>query len=156
MCEHGWMSEPPNTEAPPDLGARLEALGRALGSREAEHADAFEVARDRIERLHAQVAGAVERFHAAARAAGAPHLRVELTGIRVDDKHLRALEFDLVRGHHKAVVTAKSRGDITLVGPFRVGKAEGPCRSFAAAAEQELGSALVAFLGNFLEEAAAP
>jgi hypothetical protein len=149
------MSEPPHSEASPDLGARLEVLGRSIGSREAEHAAAFEAARARIERLHAQVAGAVERFHAAARA-GAPHLRVELTGIRVDDKHLRALEFDLVRGRHRAVVTSKSRGDVTLVGPFRVGKTEGPCRSFTADATEALESALAAFLERFLEEATAP
>jgi hypothetical protein len=150
------MSESPHPEASADLNARLEALGRVLGSREAEHAAAFGAARARIQWLHAQVAEAVERFHAAARAAGAPHLRVELTEIRVDDKHLRALEFDLVRGSHKAVVTARSRGDVTLVGPFRVGKAEGPCRSFAADAAEKLESALADFLESFLEEAAAP
>jgi hypothetical protein len=150
------MSNPLRPQAFADLGARLEALGRALGSREAEHTAAFEAARARIEWLHALVAEAVERFHAAVRAAGAPHLCVELTEIRVDDKHLRALEFDLVRGRHKAVVTAKSRGDVTLVGPFQVGKVEGPCRSFAADAAEELESALADFLESFLEEAAAP
>jgi hypothetical protein len=151
-----WMSDSPPAQGSPDLGAHLEALGRVLGSREAEHAAAFEAARARLERLRAQVAQAVERFHAAARAAGAPHLRVEVGEIRVDDKHLRALEFDLVRGRHKAVVTARSRGDVTLVGPFRVGKKEGPCRSFAADAAEELEPALAGFLARFVEEAAAP
>ena len=150
------MSESPHPEVFADLGARLEALGRTLGSREAEHAAAFGAARARIQGLHARVAEAVERFHTTARAAGAPQLRVELTEIRVDDKHLRALEFDLLRGRHKAVVTARSRGDVTLVGPFRTGKAEGPCRSFAADATEELESALADFLESFLEEAAAP
>jgi len=56
------MSAPPHPEAVADLGARLEALGRTLGSREAEHAAAFGAARDRIQRLHAQVAEAVESF----------------------------------------------------------------------------------------------
>jgi hypothetical protein len=124
------MSDPPRPEASADLGARLEALGRALGSREAEHA--------------------------AARAAGAPHLRVELSEIRVDDKHLRALEFDLVRGRHGAVVRARSHGDVRLEGPLRVGKTEGPCRSFAGDAAQKLESALADLLERFLEEAAAP
>ena len=150
------MSESPHPEASADLSARLETLGRVLGSREAEHAAAFGAARARIQSLHARVAEAVERFHAAARAAGAPHLRVELTEIRVDDKHLRALDFDLLRGRHKAVVTARSRGDVTLVGPFGAGKAEGPCRSFAADATEELEPALANFLERFLEEAAAP
>lgn len=150
------MPDFPPSQAAVDLGAHLETLGRSIGAREAEHAAGFEAARARIERLHGLVTGAVERFHAAAWASGAPHLRIEVTEIRVDDKHLRAHEFDLVRGRHKAVVTAKSRGDVTLVGPFRVGKAEGPCRSFDADAEAELESALVSFLVSFLEEAAAP
>jgi hypothetical protein len=134
----------------------MEALGRALGSRESEHAAALEAARKRIGRLRERVVEAFERFHTAARAAGAPHLRVELSEIRVNDKHLRALEFELVRGRHKAVVTAKSRGDITLVGPFRVGKTEGPCRSFGEDAAEELEVALADFLARFVEEAAAP
>ena len=40
-----------------------------------------------------------------------------------------AVEFELVRGRHCAIVTAKSRGEVTLVGPFHKGKNEGPCRS---------------------------
>jgi hypothetical protein len=36
------MSPPPRTQGSPDLGARLEALERALGSRESEHAAALE------------------------------------------------------------------------------------------------------------------
>ena len=76
--------------------------------------------------------------------------------MRVDDKHLRAVEFDLVRGRHKAIVTAKSRGEITLVGPFRIGKEEGPCLSFPFDAKDEIRSALASFLERFLEEAATP
>ena len=60
------MSASPHTQGSPDLGARLEALGRALGSREAEHAVALEVAHSRLGRLHARVVEAFERFHAAA------------------------------------------------------------------------------------------
>ncbi len=53
-------------------------------------------------------------------------------------------------------MTIKSRGDVTLVGPFRSGKVEGPCKSFPFDAERELGEALPAFLESFLEEAATP
>ena len=102
------------------------------------------------------MAAALERFHAACAAAGAPHLRVEIGEVRADDKHLRAVEFDLTRGRHRAIVTAKSRGDVTLVGPFRTGKTEGPCLSFPIDAEAELRAALVSFLERFLEEAATP
>ncbi len=147
----------PEAFAPhPDWTARLEALGRELGEREAEHGPALERARSFAEKLHAQVGVALERFHAAAANAGAPHLRVEVSPIRLDDKHLRAVEFNLVRGRHKAVVVAKARGDVTLVGPFHIGKNEGPCRSIPMESEAELQQALGDFLLRFAEEAAAP
>ena len=139
-----------------DLGSRLEALGRQLGGREAAHRAALAEARALAEELHARVAAALGRFHRAAAAAGAPHLRVEQSPIRTDDKHLRAVEFDLSRGRHRAVVTARSRGEVTLVGPFHSGKAEGPCLSFPFDARAELDAALADFLERFLEEAAAP
>jgi hypothetical protein len=152
------MAEPPvaGSNAALDLGARLEALGRSLGEREAPHRQGLEQARACAERLRSCTAAALERFHAAAEEAGIPQLRIELSEIRLDDKHLRAVEFDLTRGRYKAIVTAKARGDVTLVGPFHRGKAEGPCRSFPIGAEAELRDALGAFLERFVEEAAAP
>ena len=56
----------------------------------------------------------------------------------------------------RAIVTAKSRGDITFVGPFRSGKVEGPCKSFPIEAHDEVQGALVSFLETFLAEAATP
>jgi hypothetical protein len=50
----------------------------------------------------------------------------------------------------------KSRGEVTLVGPFRDGKTEGPCKSFPFDAESELHDALGDFLEAFLEDAATP
>jgi ABC-type transport system involved in cytochrome bd biosynthesis fused ATPase/permease subunit len=138
------------------LAERLEEMGRALGEREAAHSSALDVARAKAEELHALVAPALERFHAAAAASGAPHLRISLSEPQIDEKHLRAVEFELRRGKHVAIVTVKSRGDLTLVGPFRVGKAEGPCRSFPIDAADEIESALTEFIGSFLEEAATP
>ena len=141
---------------PPDLGQRLAELGRTLGGREAGHRRELEDARSRAEKLRAEVQVAIERFHASAARAGAPHLRVEVGDLRLDDKHVRAVEFDLSRGRHRAIVTLKSRGEVTLVGPFRAGKTEGPCRSFPFSAESELKQALAEFLEQFLEEAATP
>ena len=146
------VAPPPET----DLGSRLEVLGRTLGAREAEHRAGLDAARACAESLRAQIAAALERFHRAAAEAGAPHLRVDLSEIRPDDKHLRAVEFELGRGRHKAIVTAKSRGEVTLVGPFRSGKNEGPCLTFPLDAGEELAAALGAFLARFLEEAATP
>ena len=150
------MSESLPSDLASGLGARLDALGSTLGAREAAHAEDLDAARCRIEALRGDVADAIERFHTAAVRAGARHLRVKLSDVRTDDKHLRAVEFNLTRGRHKAVVTAKSRGEITLVGPFHIGKTEGPCQSFAFDAQAELAAALGDFLEAFLEEAASP
>jgi len=138
------------------LGARLSALGRTLGEREAAHVDDLAQARACAESLHGVVAEALEDFHRAVEDAGAPHLRVRLSPVRIDDKHLRSIEFDLARGRYRAIVTAKSRGDLTLVGPFREGKTEGPCKSFPIDARDEIQDALATFLESFLEEAATP
>lgn len=138
------------------LGSRLAQLGRSLGEREAEHREGLDAARSCAEQLRGLVLAALERFHWAAAEAGAPHLRIGVGEVRVDDKHLRAVEFDLQRGRYKAIVTAKSRGEVTLVGPFRVGKPEGPCLSFPFDAEAELSGALEDFLARFVEEAATP
>jgi hypothetical protein len=141
------------------LANRLEALGRRLGEREASHGDPLARARAKAEALHDRVTLGVARFCAAAEAAGAPALDIELGAPRLDDKHVRAVEFDLRRGRHGAVVTVKSRGEVTLVGPFQIGKAEGPCRSFPFAIGQEAepdragadNEALEEALGDFLE-----
>lgn len=145
--------------APPsstDLAARLASLGRTLGARESDHREALSAAEACATSVRAEVAQALEGFHAAASEAGAPHLRIELSPIRIDDKHLRAVEFDLTRGRHQAIVVAKAKGEITLVGPFKKGKVEGPCKSFPFDSRDEIRSALGSFLENFLEEAATP
>ena len=76
--------------------------------------------------------------------------------MRADDKHLRAVQFDLTRGRYRAIVTARSRGEVTLVGPFHAGKTEGPCLTFPLDAGDDLRAALASFLERFLEEAATP
>ncbi len=139
-----------------DLAQRLGKLGSEIGHREAAYADDLERARDVATSLHDEVAGALEVFHRSAASAGAPHIVVVLGPVRTDEKHVRAVEFDLSRGRHRAIVTVKSKGEVTLVGPFHRGKVEGPCRSFPFEAEDDLQAALGDFLGKFLEEAASP
>jgi hypothetical protein len=139
-----------------DLRARLEELGRGYARREAEHVEAMERAHRCAECLRGWVAEAVEGFAAAARAGGAAHLAIEVSAPRLDDKHVRAVQFDVRRGRHVGIVTVKSRGDVTLVGPFHAGKKEGPCLSFPAEANDELRRALGDFLERFLEEAISP
>jgi hypothetical protein len=134
---------------------RMEALARGLVGREAAHAEALAKARIKAGSLHAKIEAAIGRFNEVV-AEGVPDLRVDVTAPRVDDKHLHAIEFDLERGRHRAIVTIKSKGEVTLVGPFREGKNEGPCRSFPFEEEAELDDAIGDFLERFLEEAAAP
>lgn len=141
---------------PADLGARLEALGREIGAREAPHRDDLARARAAAEKLRDRVAEGLDRFQRAAAGAGAPQIHTSVSETRIDDKHLRAVQFDLRRGRHAAVVTVKSRGEVTLVGPFRQGKDEGPCKSFPIDAEAEIEPALGEFLTRFLREAASP
>jgi hypothetical protein len=137
------------------LNDRIEALARDLARRESSHQEAIEKAQRKAAELHRQVEAAIARFNAVV-GLSIPYLEVWVSAPRVDDKHLHAVEFNLERGRHRAIVTVKSKGEITLVGPFRSGKTEGPCRSFAFAAEAEFQDALAEFLERFLEEAAAP
>jgi hypothetical protein len=139
-----------------DLADRLEALGRTIGEREAALADELGRAQATASDLHSLVSIAIDRFNQAARAAGSPHVEVRVGPVHVDDKHLRAVEFDLQRGRHRAIVTVKSRGDVTLVGPFHRGKTEGPCRTFPIEARPEIETALAEFLTGFVEEATTP
>lgn len=144
------------------LGEELAKLGRTLAERESAHAEGLEGAHRTALALHARVAAALEQYHAAIADAGAPHLGVALTEPRLDEKHVRSWEFDLRRGRHRGLFILKSRGELTLVGPFRTGKTEGPCRSFplalpeASLSDDEIESALVEFVSSFLEEAATP
>jgi len=139
-----------------ELETALENVGRALAQRERTHREGLDQAREQATALHARVAVALERYHEAIETGGAAHLRVELTEPRLDEKHVRSYEFDVRRGRHRALFVWKSRGELTLVGPFRTGKTEGPCRSFPAEAEVEIAAAVVEFVSSFLEEAATP
>lgn len=139
-----------------ELRERLEGLGRTLGSREAPHRDGLEEARRCVLELREAVAHALEGFHKQAAQSGAPHLQISVGPLRTDDKHLRAVQFDLRRGRYAMIVTAKSRGEVTLVGPFHAGKTEGPCATFPFEARDELYGALVTIVERFLEEAATP
>lgn len=138
------------------LDERMTKLGRELGSREASHAATLDAARDKARELHAVLAEALSQFHHACSDAGSPHLRVELGTPQLDAKHVRAVEFDLKRGRTRAIVVVKSRGDVTLVGPFLMGKTEGPCRSIDIDAETELLDALEDLTARFLEMAVQP
>lgn len=137
------------------LNDRVKAIAEDLVKRETAHADAIDRARAKASQLHGQVDSAIVLFNETI-SESAPYFRVDLSPTRVDDKHLHAIEFNLERGRHRAVVTVKSKGVVTLVGPFRAGKKEGPCLSFPIDESEDIDDALGAFLERFLEEAASP
>ena len=134
---------------------RIETIAHELADREAAHLESLAVAREKAKALYDRIEEVVHRFNDIL-SEKAPHLRVDVKPPRVDDKHLHAIEFDLERGRHRAVVTVKSKGEITLVGPFRQGRKEGPCRTFPIDDDEEIEAALGDFLERFLEEAASP
>ena len=147
-------SHPPGTSD--ELSSRLASVGRRLGEREAEHVADIDRARVEAEKVRGQVAAALAAFHQAVADAGAPHMKIAIGDVHTDEKHLRSVEFDVTRGQHRAIVICKSKGDVTYVGPFRMGKTEGPCRKLAFEAGAERDAALGEFLERFLEEAATP
>ncbi len=132
---------------------RMAALGKRVGSREAAHGESIDRARAKAEALREEMLRGIDTFNAAAAKEGASHLRIEVSPVRLDDKRIRAYEFEICRGRHCGVVVAKARGELTLVGPFRKGKSEGPCRSFPFEKEEDFVQAMGDFLEAFIDEA---
>ena len=137
------------------LDERIDAIARSLREREARHADAMASARAKADQLHATATAAIARFSDAVGDA-LPGLRVDVSDPRLDDKHVHAIEFDLERGRHRAIVTVKSKSEVIFVGPFRVGKNEGPCKTLPFDPHGDLEDALGDLIERFLEEATNP
>lgn len=138
--------------------SRIEALAARIAAGEAGRAAARDRARRLAEEIHREVTGAVARFAEAARRAGAPHLDlVEVGPVEPDDKSIRAFQFVIRRGRTRAVVVSKDRGEVMLVGPFREGGDQGPCRPFhldtPGADPDDPGRALEALLVELIEQA---
>jgi hypothetical protein len=138
-----------------ELNDRIEAIAHEVAKREETHAEGIARANAKADELHARVSAAIDLFNKAL-VKTVPYLHVEVSAPRIDDKHLHAVEFDLERGQHRAVVTVKSKGDVTLVGPFRSGKKQGPCRSFPFDSSEEIEDALGDFLEHFIQAATSP
>ena len=145
-----------NNRVQKDLTLKLVSLGQRLAKRELVHAVSLGEAQRRASEIHGDIADALIAYNREVEKAGVPQLKVEQSPVRTDEKHLRSIQFDIKRGRYTAIVTVKSRGGITLVGPFRAGKSEGPCKTFPFDSAEELSLALPLFLENFLEEAATP
>lgn len=138
------------------LRARLDAAGRTLGERELSHRKALAEAERRARLLHGAVGDAIASFQSGLAAAGGPPVSFTVCEPRLDDKHVRSFQVELRRGRHVALVVLKSRGDVTLVGPFHAGKTEGPCQTIPWESQPELFERLGAFLEQFVDEALTP
>jgi hypothetical protein len=112
-------------------GSRFEALARELAERDRALAAPLATARSAAVELRRHAEHAVATFCAAARAQGAEHLTELRVGpVEPDEKHVDCIQLRIARGRHELVCVADSGGRMTLVGPFRRGKQEGPCADF--------------------------
>ena len=134
----------------------LEEIGRRLGARETAQGEQRERVQKRATELFERVQRGLDGFHRGMSDAGASHLAVDLSKPRIDDKHLHSMQFDLARGRHRLIVTVKSKGEVTLVGPFKAGKQEGPCKSIPLDDDQAIDAGLSLVLSEFLEQAFSP
>jgi hypothetical protein len=72
---------------------------------------------------------AVEAFRERTAELGAPYLgHLEVSAVEPDEKHVDCVQFRISRGRTELLVIAIAEArKIRLVGPFKRGKAEGPC-----------------------------
>lgn len=138
------------------LPDELAQVGTRLAARESEVAARLDEVRSRAKAIHSRVHEGLESFHRAACTAGAPHLEVDLSDPHIDDKHLHSVQFDVARGRHRVIVTVKSKGTVTLVGPFKAGKEEGPCKRIPIDDDAAIDEGLSVVLTAFLESAFTP
>lgn len=109
---------------------RIESLARELAARETRRITARRAAEERIHHLHDAAVAAVSSFDRIVGEEGASHLGLLRVGpVKPDDRSVRAFQFTIRRGRHRTIVITKDREDMVLVGPFKVGHLEAPCRT---------------------------
>jgi hypothetical protein len=134
---------------------RFRSLARELAERDREIPASIEAARSLALEVRARALEALEAFRTEALASGVPHLtHLEVGPVEPDDKHVDALQVMIRRGRWELVCVAKSRGAVTLVGPYRRGKKEGPCVTLDGRGD-ELDRTLDERLFELLQEACA-
>ncbi len=134
---------------------RIVDLARRLGAREAERRAARNRAQGIADRIHGEIEDALRAFARAAGEAGAPHLDLmRLDPVEPDDKSVRAFQIRIRRGRFQALIICKDRDEVMLVGPFRRGSAEEPCRAIHledAGANAALDDAIEGILVDLVE-----
>jgi len=102
----------------------------------------------------------IATFAAAVREEGAPHLDLlRLDPVEPDDKSIRAFQIRIHRGRFRALVIVKDRAEVMLVGPFRQGSSEEPCRAIrtseVADLDRSLDEPLEGLLADLIEASCA-
>ncbi|MEE8558248.1 MAG: hypothetical protein V3T14_10225 [Myxococcota bacterium] len=130
MLYTGWMGRD-----------RFVRLAEEFAARDRDLVPRIATLWDACERLRSVAAAAVEAFAETARSRGTPHLAdLVVDPVEPDEKHVDCLQVRVRRGRWEGLLLAKSKGKVTLVGPFRRGDPEKPCRDFAlTGAEVEMG-----------------
>ncbi|MFQ5513879.1 MAG: hypothetical protein ACE5FG_05525 [Myxococcota bacterium] len=113
---------------------RFVELAAELAERDRELPSRLAGVREGATALHAIARSALEHFQEELRKRGAEHLASFAIGpVEPDEKHVDCLQFRVSRGRWEILCVAKAREEgpkVTLVGPFRRGKPEKPCRDF--------------------------
>jgi len=151
------MSRTEALGAAPEAGSAatepFEQLARELAERDRECAAELPSIERALARLRAAAEQRIGAFVETAGGLGAKHLvHVEVGPVEPDEKHVDCLQFKVRRGRHEVVCVGKSRGVVTLVGPYRAGKPERPCQEHPLPSP-EADRALHALLLQFLREA---
>jgi hypothetical protein len=116
---------------------RFVRLAEELAARDRLLVSRLEEVREAAVRLREVAAEAVDAFRRTVHAEGAQHLAdVEVSSVEPDEKHVDCVQVRIQRGRWEALVVAKAGGKVTLVGPFRRGKTEQPCRDFELSGKQ--------------------
>jgi len=135
--------------------AEFSELAVELAQRDRDLARELDSVREPGEALRLRAVGGVEAFREAARKNGAEHLcDVAVGPLEADEKHVDCLQFRVARGRFEGVCVVKSRGDVTLVGPYKRGKLERPCRDYPIRGP-EVDAGLDGWLLELLREASA-
>ncbi len=122
-------------------GERFEKLAGELAERDRDLPARLRDATAAAEELRAHAVACIEAFRARARAHGAQHLTdIAVGAVGTDRKHVDCASFTVARGRWESVCVAKPepKAVVTLVGPFRAGKPEQPCRDVPLRGEETL------------------
>ena len=118
---------------------RFEKLARELALRDRDLSESLRDAGAAAEERRTHALACIDAFAAAARAEGAEHLTDVAVGpLGTDAKHVDCASFTVARGRWKSVCVAKAapKAKVTLVGPFKKGQPEKPCRDVPLRGEE--------------------